>query len=717
MEREFELTQKPRKTPVRPAPRLPCPKVMGAPAGSSGMPLFLQRARKTGASPAPAAETTGVVGEAGFGLATPGLIVEDDAARITPGQMTKREFLSQLRTAVCSTAEEALSGTIWSALGCPWIDHWFDYYGSQDSQHIERVIRRYAPETAGVVAAREYVPLICARVRRSITAWSTTGEIAAIPEGPSAAALLPGLTGGRGDFFSRLGGLLFKARGQGGARDTANPQAIQGRLGAGRPLDGGVRSHVEAAYGHDLSQVRVHTDAQAGELSEKLAARAFTVGRDIAFGPGEYRPGTPIGDALIAHELAHVIQQSGAGAAGGLEAEPPVLEEEADVSAVGAVASIWGGARGALAEVGRTMLPRLRSGLQLQRCRGDSKPRNLVIEHMSGRRFEVPGVSATEREFGATGIPSSLLTPAAPLAGQPITGGFESPLALEIAFGTRVDTSAAKEVNALVASAGSRIDARLVPALTLVAQDRYILTALKSLLDRDKGRLVASDDDRGHYDGASPPTITVGIAGGPLDTRTTLVHELLHYVFDKSDSILAEAKDTGGADHPAIEALEARFLIIDLIRSGQSPLHSKIESQFGRFLQSGDLFPEMQKAITENNGSRLLEIVDDPGFVTTVVSSGLLPTASGLALPPSPDRYRYTAEQFRDLAFLWAQNAVIVRRAMREAVAVAGKKGITLKDVFATSEWKSAMSAFLSAFVTELRKKPTGGVVSLEKRI
>src|SRR5205823_4199944 len=103
---------------------------------------------------------------------------------------------------------------------------------------------------------------------------------------------------GVGSALSSIGGLLFKPRDD-GAREAQDPEAIQSQLGAGHSLDGGVRSRMESAYGQSFSAVEVHADANAGGLSEDLNARAFTVGQHIAFGPGEYQPGTLIGDALI----------------------------------------------------------------------------------------------------------------------------------------------------------------------------------------------------------------------------------------------------------------------------------------------------------------------------------------------------------------------------------------------------------------------------------
>lgn len=70
-----------------------------------------------------------------------------------------------------------------------------------------------------------------------------------------------------------------------------------------------IRGPAEGALGADFSGVRVHTDGAAAETARALQARAFTVGEDIAFGAGEYQPGTARGRELLAHELAHVVQQ------------------------------------------------------------------------------------------------------------------------------------------------------------------------------------------------------------------------------------------------------------------------------------------------------------------------------------------------------------------------------------------------------------------------
>jgi outer membrane protein OmpA-like peptidoglycan-associated protein len=100
----------------------------------------------------------------------------------------------------------------------------------------------------------------------------------------------------------------------GGTEGTAVPPIVHEVLSsAGRPLDPAVRSFVESRFGHDFRQVQVHTDSEAADSAKALNARAFTNGRHIVFGRGEYAAGTMDGKRTIAHELAHVVQQETTG--------------------------------------------------------------------------------------------------------------------------------------------------------------------------------------------------------------------------------------------------------------------------------------------------------------------------------------------------------------------------------------------------------------------
>jgi len=89
------------------------------------------------------------------------------------------------------------------------------------------------------------------------------------------------------------------------------PNNFLHHLGAGQPLNHSTRSFFESRLDQDFSQVRVHSDARAAETTRSLNARAFTVGKDVAFGPGQFSPETSEGRKLLAHELTHVVQQNG----------------------------------------------------------------------------------------------------------------------------------------------------------------------------------------------------------------------------------------------------------------------------------------------------------------------------------------------------------------------------------------------------------------------
>ncbi len=77
----------------------------------------------------------------------------------------------------------------------------------------------------------------------------------------------------------------------------------------GHPLANETLTFMESRFGHDFSQVRVHTDSKATESAQTVNALAYTVGQNVVFGTGKYAPGTNTGNSLLAHELAHVIQQ------------------------------------------------------------------------------------------------------------------------------------------------------------------------------------------------------------------------------------------------------------------------------------------------------------------------------------------------------------------------------------------------------------------------
>lgn len=106
---------------------------------------------------------------------------------------------------------------------------------------------------------------------------------------------------------------------------AATEQRVAERRGQGAPLAPDLRAQLETRLGHDLSAVRIHTDAEADAMCAQMHARAFTVGNDVYFTAGSYAPESDAGLELLAHELTHVGQQA---AAGGPQSAAPKLQRD-----------------------------------------------------------------------------------------------------------------------------------------------------------------------------------------------------------------------------------------------------------------------------------------------------------------------------------------------------------------------------------------------------
>ena len=106
---------------------------------------------------------------------------------------------------------------------------------------------------------------------------------------------------------------------------------------SGQPLEASTRRMMESRLGHDFSQVRVHTGAKAIESARAVDAQAYTVGKNIVFDAGTYVPHKPEGQRLLAHELAHVIQQKTSSAMLSpltMESSNDSLEHEAEAASM-----------------------------------------------------------------------------------------------------------------------------------------------------------------------------------------------------------------------------------------------------------------------------------------------------------------------------------------------------------------------------------------------
>ena len=99
------------------------------------------------------------------------------------------------------------------------------------------------------------------------------------------------------------------ASGAGGALGTGADSAVAAPQGGGQPLPASERAFFEPRFGVDFGGVRIHQGSRAAEATRSIGARAYTLGRDVVFGRGEYRPESGAGKRLLAHELVHVVQQ------------------------------------------------------------------------------------------------------------------------------------------------------------------------------------------------------------------------------------------------------------------------------------------------------------------------------------------------------------------------------------------------------------------------
>lgn len=120
-----------------------------------------------------------------------------------------------------------------------------------------------------------------------------------------------------------------------GPATLTTPPAVDDVLSSpGRPLDSATRVFWEDRFGCDFSRVRVHADGRAARSAQLVDALAYTVGRNIVFGAGQYSPGTQEGRRLMAHELAHVLQQGSVASSQIVQRSPVFPDDSCDKQGV-----------------------------------------------------------------------------------------------------------------------------------------------------------------------------------------------------------------------------------------------------------------------------------------------------------------------------------------------------------------------------------------------
>lgn len=188
-------------------------------------------------------------------------------------------------------------------------------------------------KAVGAVAARRARASAPSRhpsgVAETITGWQRTGGNQAVAQvlGPDGNAGIP--VGQPDDIREREARRVADRVLREPLRSIAGGPVAAGSS-RGEPLDKTTREFFEPRFGMDMSSVRIHTGEAAAEAAQSVGANAFTVKSDIVFDAGQYAPGSPQGRRLLAHELAHVAQQTGAANHAGIQgrASSPVIQRD-----------------------------------------------------------------------------------------------------------------------------------------------------------------------------------------------------------------------------------------------------------------------------------------------------------------------------------------------------------------------------------------------------
>jgi peptidoglycan hydrolase-like protein with peptidoglycan-binding domain len=211
---------------------------------------------------------------------------------------------------------------------------------------------------------------------------------------------------------------LQRSAGYASTSATAPPVVHDVLSSPGQPLDAVTRSFMETRFGHDFSRVRVHTDGKAADSARAVKALAYTVGNDIAFASGQYAAGSSQGRRLLAHELSHVLQQTGASCHKRLQrvaqetgtgtdctdSTPPPLDQWSADSTLNAIRSEAIGDNSTLVSRGRKgeTVRLIQQALIASGC--DLEKRNLLPKFGADGDFGAETERATRSFQGAVGI-------------------------------------------------------------------------------------------------------------------------------------------------------------------------------------------------------------------------------------------------------------------------------------------------------------------------
>ena len=389
--------------------------------------------------------------------------------------------------------------------------------------------------------------------------------------------------------------------------------------------------------------------------------------------------------------------------------------------------------------------------------------------------YVVPGLPAAPVDYYPTDNPTSLVQTASAAWADLLSederdeldggasGGFDDPLSLTVAFGTGVRFVESDAVDDLIADAGEQIEVELLNPLIEICRDKYVFRVVRQFLVGDGGRFLAIPGGgsatelgpgwNGRYS-SSRMSIEVDTSREAREIEQTLIHELLHYVFDKADSPLSgSVVDTSGGtwflDHPVIGLLAGRIAYIRWIL-GQEPEEMSdlfrfrmaygdgtgsqrhVVGETGLSVGVGDgervyfqleteppfnervrsvAFNAYKAAGTAAFGDRLADLrtaADSPAYLNALVSGGLLPL---LLYREALGREIYPDEIYTDAAFLVAQFGACARRDWQEVALASAESN---EPSYATG---ARLKAFTRSFILALQDDPFRGVAATERAL
>jgi len=558
----------------------------------------------------------------------------------------------------------------------------------------------------------------------------------------------------------------------------AAPQRIASGTG-GEPLSAPTRGFMESRFGADFSDVRVHRGGEAERFNDNLNARAFTYGSHIWFGAGETPDNRALLAHELTHTLqqrdAPAIQRAPrvAGVDWTVDHSDVTTGTDKDLL-IDAIAGYTGESASVAGAYVGAMVPRptfakkaplyvhaldfLRDnrarfnvvdpwgvvGRAIDYCDISSASVGSLsdffysyllvaavyrpaagtasFKHSSGTVYNVPDRLAGETEF-APSMRDSLLRPTAKPGG--VTGGFPSGTNLLVSYGAQPGAVSASAAAAMIKKAGTRVPTKLKPFLEKLATDGTINVVLDRFLNTDGGSFKIEPVGLGgaHYSNTKPPSIEFdsdlfpGSGADREDTefgvRLTLAHELYHYALDRVDAALTE--EAGVEDHDLIDLMEDRFRIVEMIRTGVSPVSDDIDLLNGYV--GSDHKPTLNTYIAANNTSGLASYVKRQDFLESMVYTTLVSTVSTNAayLGPKGDikHFLFDPAQVNDMAYLAAVNGVLLRKAFETAAAVAKRTGTPLVSVWSHADYQAEMNTFLSKYIALAASNRTAGAAAL----